>query len=73
MRTGATRVAPGGGRGEPTLTFRASLNALAALVARLSHIAVTYGDVVEEIEVNPVVHANGHWRAADALVRLRPA
>ena len=31
MRTGATRVAPGG-RGEPTLTFRASLNALAALV-----------------------------------------
>jgi len=31
MRTGATRVAPGG-REEPTLTFRASLNALAALV-----------------------------------------
>lgn len=44
---------------------------LAALVARLAEIAVTYGDVVEEVEVNPVVYANGRWRAADALVRLR--
>ena len=33
MRTGSARVARGGGRrDEPTLTFRASLNALAALV-----------------------------------------
>lgn len=56
-----------GYRGSPG----ADEDALAALVARLSHLAVTYVDVVEEIEVNPVVHANGHWRAADALVRLR--
>ncbi|MPZ59874.1 MAG: hypothetical protein GEU93_00985 [Propionibacteriales bacterium] len=51
----------------------ADSGALAELVVRLSRIAATYGDVIEELDLNPVVFSGGRWRVVDALIRLAPA
>jgi acetate---CoA ligase (ADP-forming) len=45
--------------------------ALADLLVRLSQIAVTYGDRIDELDLNPVIYAEGRWQVADALVHLR--
>ncbi|HYJ70027.1 MAG TPA: acetate--CoA ligase family protein [Nocardioidaceae bacterium] len=61
------RVLLRGFRGGPT----GDEEALARLVTRLSDIAIRYGDHIEELDVNPVVYAEGRWLAADALLRPR--
>jgi acetate---CoA ligase (ADP-forming) len=45
--------------------------ALATLLVRLADIACTYSDRIEELDLNPVVYAEGRWQVADALVHLR--
>ena len=38
---------------------------------RLSEIAGTYSDRIDELDLNPVVYSEGRWQVADALVQLR--
>jgi acetate---CoA ligase (ADP-forming) len=47
--------------------------ALADLVAQLSRLASTYGHLIAELDLNPIVFAEGRWQIADALLRLHPA
>jgi acetate---CoA ligase (ADP-forming) len=53
----------------------ADIDALAALVARLSHFAAEYRDLVHEVELNPViVHRDGHGcTIVDALLTVAKA
>jgi acetate---CoA ligase (ADP-forming) len=44
---------------------------LARLLARLGDIAIHYEDVIDELDLNPVIFSAGQWRIADALIRLR--
>lgn len=46
--------------------------ALAELLVVLSEAAATYADRIGDVDVNPVIFAGGRWRAADALVHIRP-
>ena len=46
--------------------------ALAEMLVRLSDVALAYADQIEELDLNPVTFSGGRWRAADALLRLRP-
>lgn len=56
-----------GFRGAPA----ADIDALAEILVTLSTVATAYGDVLAEVDVNPLIFADGRWRAADAVVRLR--
>lgn len=49
----------------------ADLDALSALISRVSHLAAAHADRIEEIDVNPLAISNGRALALDALVILR--
>jgi acetate---CoA ligase (ADP-forming) len=44
--------------------------ALSRFLVHLSEIAGTYSDRIDELDLNPVVYAEGRWHVADALVHL---
>ncbi|MFO0996196.1 MAG: acetate--CoA ligase family protein [Alphaproteobacteria bacterium] len=58
----------GGVRGRPA----ADLGALAEAVARLSALGAALADLIEEIDVNPVIVHNQGCVAVDALVTVKP-
>jgi acyl-CoA synthetase (NDP forming) len=48
----------------------ADQGALADLIVELSRVAASYGGVIADLDINPLVFSHGRWRAADAVVRL---
>ena len=57
-----------GFRGSPP----ADAKALADLLVHVSRVATAYGDRIAELDLNPVVYAEGRWQIVDALLRLHP-
>ncbi|MDA1072246.1 MAG: acetate--CoA ligase family protein [Proteobacteria bacterium] len=65
----ASRVLLDGVRGRPA----ADVEAVAATIARLANLASTLGDLLDELDVNPLIAGPGGCIAVDALVVPRQA
>jgi succinyl-CoA synthetase beta subunit len=46
-------------------------SSLAAVISRVGDLIVSLGDRFEQLDINPIVFADGHWTALDAKLILR--